>query len=282
MLKSQITRLPRACWVDMTTVEFAQLPPDTIAVLPVAAIEQHGPHLPVFVDACINKAVVDRTIELLPGDLPVTILPMQMIGKSNEHLAFPGTLSLSAETAIRLWTEIGESVARAGVRKLVLLNSHGGQPELAQIVARDLRVRHFMLAVCANTYDLGIPHGAFPAAELRHGIHAGSYETSVMLAARSDLVNMDRADDFVPISVQMERDYRFLGPERAAKFGWQSQDLHPSGACGNAKDADERRGRECIELHAQNLIALLREVHRFSMTQLKSREEQDLSSGGAG
>jgi len=266
----------------MTTVEFAQLPPDTIAVLPVAAIEQHGPHLPVFVDACINEAVVDRTIELLPADLPVTILPMQMIGKSNEHLAFPGTLSLSAETAIRLWTEIGESVARVGVRKLVLLNSHGGQPELARIVARDLRVRHFMLAVCANTYDLGIPPGAFPVAELRHGIHAGSYETSVMLAARSDLVNMERADDFAPISVQMERDYLYLGPEGVAKFGWQSQDLHPSGACGNAKDADERRGRECIELHAQNLIALLHEVHRFAITQLKSREEKHLPSGGAG
>jgi len=282
MLKSQITRLPRARWVEMTTVEFAQLPPDTIAVLPVAAIEQHGPHLPVFVDACINEAVVDRTIELLPADLPVTILPMQMIGKSNEHLAFPGTLSLSAETAIRLWTEIGESVARVGVRKLVLLNSHGGQPELARIVARDLRVRHFMLAVCANTYDLGIPPGAFPVAELRHGIHAGSYETSVMLAARSDLVNMERADDFAPISVQMERDYLYLGPEGVAKFGWQSQDLHPSGACGNAKDADERRGRECIELHAQNLIALLHEVHRFAITQLKSREEKHLPSGGAG
>ena len=162
MLKQQIARLPRARWVDMTTVEFAQLPQDTIAVLPVAAIEQHGPHLPVFVDACINKAVVDRTIELLPSDLPVTVLPMQMIGKSNEHLAFPGTLSLSAETAIRLWTEIGEGVARAGIRKLVLLNSHGGQPDLARIVARDLRVRLSMLVVCANTYDLGVPPGAFP------------------------------------------------------------------------------------------------------------------------
>jgi creatinine amidohydrolase len=280
MLKQQIARLPRARWVDMTTVEFAQLPQDTIAVLPVAAIEQHGPHLPVFVDACINKAVVDRTIELLPSDLPVTVLPMQMIGKSNEHLAFPGTLSLSAETAIRLWTEIGEGVARAGIRKFVLLNSHGGQPDLARIVARDLRVRLSMLVVCANTYDLGVPPGAFPAAELRHGIHAGSYETSIMLAVRSDLVSMDRADDFVPISVQMERDYLYLGPESVARFGWQSQDLHPSGACGNAKDADERRGRECIELHAQNLIALLREVHRFPITQLKMREEINLPSSG--
>jgi creatinine amidohydrolase len=276
MLKPQTARLPRARWVDMSTIEFARLPPDTIAVLPVAAIEQHGPHLPVFVDACINEAVIDRTIELLPADLPVTILPMQMIGKSNEHLAFPGTLSLSVETVIRLWSEIGESVARVGVRKFVLLNSHGGQPDVARIVVRELRVRLSMLAVCANTYDLGIPSGAFPEAELRHGIHAGSYETSIMLAARPDLVNMDRADDFVPISVQMERDYHYLGPESAARFGWQSQDLHPSGACGNAKDADEQRGRECIELHAQNFLALLREVHRFHLP-IKTRDEINLS-----
>jgi creatinine amidohydrolase len=273
MLKSQTTRLPRLRWVDMATTDFAQLPADSVAVLPVAAIEQHGPHLPVFVDACINMAVVDRALELLPDDLPVTVLPMQMVGKSNEHLAYPGTLSLSAETTIRLWTEIGESVARAGIRKLVVLNSHGGQPELVQIVARDLRVRLSMLAVCANTYDLGVPPGAFPATELRHGIHAGSYETSVMLAARSDLVCMDQAEHFVPTSVEMERDYCYLGPEGVAKFGWQAQDLHPSGACGNALDADGQRGRQCIELHAQNLIALLHEVHRFPITQLKSRGE---------
>jgi creatinine amidohydrolase len=276
---SPVARLPRTRWGDMTTVEFAQLPQDTVAVLPVAAIEQHGPHLPVFVDACINQAVVDRAIELLPSDLPVTVLPMQMIGKSNEHLAFPGTLSLSAETTIRLWTEIGESVARAGIRKFVLLNSHGGQPDLARIVVRDLRVRHSILAVAINTYDLGIPPGAFPAAELHHGIHAGSYETSILLAVRPDLVSMDQAADFVPISVQLERDYLYLGPESVARFGWQSQDLHPSGACGNAKDADERRGRDCIELHAQNLIAVLREVHRFPMTQLKMGNEINLASG---
>jgi creatinine amidohydrolase len=125
----------------MTTTEFAALPADTVAVLPVAAVEQHGPHLPVYVDACLNEGVVARAIELLPPELPVTFLPMQAVGKSNEHLAFPGTLSLSAETLIRLWTEIAESVHRASVRKLVLFNSHGGQPQIMDIVARDLRVR---------------------------------------------------------------------------------------------------------------------------------------------
>jgi len=103
-------KLPARWWVEMTTVDFEHLPEDTIAVLPVAAIEQHGPHLPVYVDACINAGVVERTIATLPSDLPVTFLPMQAVGKSNEHIAYPGTLTLSAETLIRLWTELGESV----------------------------------------------------------------------------------------------------------------------------------------------------------------------------
>jgi creatinine amidohydrolase len=145
----------------MTTTEFAALPADTVAVLPVAAVEQHGPHLPVYVDACLNEGVVARAIELLPPELPVTFLPMQAVGKSNEHLAFPGTLSLSAETLIRLWTEIGESVHRASVRKLVLFNSHGGQPQIMDIVARDLRVRLEMFVVCASSYAFGMPVGAF-------------------------------------------------------------------------------------------------------------------------
>jgi creatinine amidohydrolase len=263
-------RLPRPRWVDMTTTEFARLPADTIAVLPVAAIEQHGPHLPVFVDACLNAGVVDRVVELLPDDLPVTFLPMQPVGKSNEHLAFPGTLSLSAETLIRLWTEIAESVARAGVRKLVLFNTHGGQPQIAHIVARDLRVRLAMLVVFANGYHLGIPENAFPAAELRHGIHAGAYETSMMLALRPDLVQMQQAQNFVQLATRMEGDYRFLSPEGMTQFGWQTQDLHPLGACGNALDADERRGRDCLELQAANFIAMLREVQRFPLTSLKA------------
>ena len=158
----------RRLWVEMTTKDFQQTDmSQAIAILPVAAIEQHGPHLPVEVDAAINRGVLARAMELLPADLPVTFLPAMPIGKSNEHLAFPGTLTLSAETLIRLWTEIGESVARAGVRKLVLFNSHGGQPQIVDIVARDLRVRRDMFVVTASSYALGRPAGLFPAAELQ-------------------------------------------------------------------------------------------------------------------
>ena len=157
----------RRQWVEMTTEDFQQSDmASAIAILPVAAIEQHGPHLPVEVDTAINRGVLARAMELLPTDLPVTVLPAMPIGKSNEHISYPGTLTLSAETLIRLWTEIGESVARAGVRKLVLFNSHGGQPQIADIVARDLRVRRDMFVVTASTYSLGRPPGLFPASEI--------------------------------------------------------------------------------------------------------------------
>ena len=119
---------PRPYWQDMTTEELGRLEAGrVIAILPVGAIEQHGPHLPVGTDACIGQGIAERALALLPNGLPVTVLPMLPVGKSDEHLAFAGTLTLSAESLIRLWTEVGDLIARVGLRKLVLLNSHGGQ-----------------------------------------------------------------------------------------------------------------------------------------------------------
>src|SRR3954471_15544799 len=138
--------LPSRFWADLSTRDFARVQAagaaaQTVAVLPVAAIEQHGPHLPVSVDTTLVDGVIAASLPHIPADLPVLFLPTQQVGKSNEHMRFPGTLTLSAETLIRLWTEIGESVARAGVRKLVLFNSHGGQVSIMDIVARDLRTQ---------------------------------------------------------------------------------------------------------------------------------------------
>jgi creatinine amidohydrolase len=261
---------PRHLWQDMTTAEFAALDKDrAIAVLPVAAVEQHGPHLPVWVDSCINQGIVEHVLRQLPTDVPATFLPMMPIGKSNEHIAFPGTLTLSAETLIRLWTEIGESVARAGIRKLVILNSHGGQPQIMDIVARDLRVRLKMLVVTLSYWGLGKPPDLFPESENRHGIHGGSGETSMMLYLRPDLVREDRRQNFVPASIAMERDYRYLRPEGSGiGFGWQTQDLNPLGACGNALDADAERGRQIIEQAAGRFVELLREIDAFPLASL--------------
>jgi creatinine amidohydrolase len=267
-----MTGLPRRCWQDMTTREFAALDAArVIALLPVGAIEQHGPHLPVAVDACINQGIVRRALELLPAAVPVTVLPMQPVGKSDEHLAFPGTLTLSAGTLARVWTELGEAVARAGIKKLLLFNSHGGQPQVMEIVARDLRVRLGMTVVAYSWFAGGQPGGLVPDEEVRHGIHAGAIETSMMLHLRPDLVQMEHAADFVPLMRELaDEGYRRLSPTGPGRLAWQAQDLHPSGACGDATNADAERGRALVDHAATSTRARASAGASSSITALAS------------
>jgi len=261
---------PRRFWQDMTTAEFAALDAArVIAVLPVAAIEQHGPHLPLAVDATINRGVLERALALMPESLPVTVLPALPVGKSDEHGGFAGTLSLSTETVLRLWSEVGDSVARAGIRKLVLFNSHGGQPQLLDLVAGGLRARHRMLAVAVNAYRLYEAHDMFPAAELQHGIHAGAIETSIMLHLAPELVRRELAARSASLSETMAADYRHLSPiGRIAPFAWQTQDLNPTGVCGDPTLADAALGARLVEQAAVKLVEILAEVDRFPLERL--------------
>lgn len=257
-------------WRDLAWTDFQGLDPEaTIAVLPVAAVEQHGPHLPVGVDAFINEGVMEAAMPLMPDS--VLVLPTSQIGKSNEHAAYPGTLTHSAPVLIAMWTEIGECVHRAGLRKFVMLNSHGGQPQIMDIVARDLRVRRGLFAVSANMSGLSSARDLFPEAERRHGIHGGSSETSQMLHLRPDLVRESARADFEPATVALEREYRFLRAEGAAVgFGWMTQDLRLEGACGNALDADAARGGTIVRSKAQGVAALMEEVARFPLSALRT------------
>ena len=259
--------LPRRQWQDMTTEEFSGSDTrDWIAVLPVAAVEQHGPHLPVGVDTIIMQGYLERLMPQIPADLPVTFLPIQAFGKSNEHLAFKGTITLSAGTACRAWIEIGESVHRAGLRKLVIVNSHGGNMALMELVARELRVRHAMLVAFTSWHLFGYPDGLFGDDEMRLGIHAGEIETSLMLDFRPDLVRMDRAEDFRPLTHAMERSLSKLRTGRPAGFGWMAQDLHGAGAAGNAAGATPEKGAAAARHGAAAFLALLRDVATFELT----------------
>ena len=261
-------------WQDLTSDDFRSLDPErTVAVLPVAAIEQHGPHLPVGVDALLGQGVLQRALTLLDPAAPVLVLPAMPVGKSNEHAAFPGTLTLSAATLTALWTEIGESVHRAGLRRLLIFNAHGGQPQIMDIVARDLRVRLGMFVVCASWFSFGLPDGLFTDAERRHGIHGGAVETAMMLHLHADLVRWQRADDFTPATAAWEAEFRWLQAEGAISFGWQTQDLHPSGACGNALAARAEDGAACVERAARGLVELLGEVSAFPLNRLRSVPE---------
>lgn len=265
-------KLKSRWWWDLTTRDFSEMDmSQVVAVLPVAAVEQHGPHLPVRVDSAINAGIMERVAERLPDDVPALILPMQPVGKSVEHLEYPGTLTLSYETLARVWYEIGESVWRAGCRKIVFANSHGGQPQVMEIVCRELRVKLGMFAVSARATANTDLTGLFSHSEMKHGIHGGEYETSAMLALHPDLIDMQYAEDFEPASVEMERQNKILTPEGAIGYGWQTQDIHPSGACGNAAAADAERGHTSLDRSADNFIALLREVAEFPLERITQR-----------
>ncbi len=254
-------RLHSRFWSDYTARDFARLDRgEIVAVLPVGATEQHGPHLPLSVDHAILDGMIAATLAHLPEDCPALFLPTQPVGKSDEHARYPGTLSFSSHTLISMWTEIGASVAAAGVRKFVMLNSHGGQIAVMDIVARDLRIRHDMLAVAANWFAMDLPAGLVTEDEARHGIHAGDMETSVMLALRPDLVRMEHARDFRPLNARLAAQNRHLGLSPAGRLGWQAQDMHPSGACGDAASATAAKGEAFLENGGRQIALLLQEV----------------------
>jgi creatinine amidohydrolase len=263
-------------WADLTTRDFADLDTERlVAILPVAAIEQHGPHLPVQVDAAINAGIVEKTLEMMPQDCPALFLPMLPVGKSDEHIAFPGTLSLSYETLARVWFEIGESVHRSGIRKILFFNSHGGQPQLLDIVCRDLRVKLGMFAVSAMWPRLIDMDSMYSAEENAHGIHGGQSETSVMLHLHPDLVDPTQAENFEPLSVAISRENKILAAEGAVSFGWQTQDLHSSGACGDASKATAELGKKTVERAAGNLLVLIDEISRYPLSRLATRTAYD-------
>ncbi|MES2481923.1 MAG: creatininase family protein [Pseudomonadota bacterium] len=269
-------------WADLSTRDFAHrqasgLAAQTVAVLPVGAVEQHGPHLPVSVDATLVDGVVAACLPHLAPELPVLFLPTQAVGTSHEHIEFPGTLTLSPETLIRVWTEIGESVARAGVVKLVLLNAHGGQVSVMDIVARELRTRRDMLVYSVNWW--GLPLGKavterFSDQEHRFGIHAGDIETSMMLALRPQFVDMGQARDFHSSSQDRAAHYPILGNGTSAKLGWHMQDYNAQGAAGNATLATPDKGRAVVEAAGRQLALLLAEVARLPLSTLVARPAQ--------
>ena len=248
-------------WQELTTRDFANPDPEkTIALLPVAAIEQHGPHLPLATDAMINAGIVAATMARLPEHLSLLVLPALTVGSSLEHTDFAGTLSIDAETLLETWKQIGGCVARTGIRKLVILNTHGGQTALVDLAALHLRATHAMLVARANYTRFGTPEGLFSEQELAEDIHGGLVETSLMLYLQPDLVKRDAIEAFAGLPSKLAERNAELGVEKPIGLGWMSQDLHPSGACGNAAGADAHRGKAYLEHIANALVRLLAEL----------------------
>jgi creatinine amidohydrolase len=259
-------------WADWTTADFERLRASghaarTIAVLPVAATEQHGPHLPVSVDSVLVNGIVAAALAQLAPQLNVLFLPTQAVGLSPEHARFPGTLSLKNETILRLWTDIAESVAAAGITKLVIFNSHGGHVSVMDLVARDLRARLNMLVYSVSWFNLPLidaqgedANALFSPQEHRFGIHAGEIETSMMLALDPAQVDMAQAQDFHSTAQDRAQRFAILGNGKSAKLGWQMQDYNPAGAVGNAANATADKGRVMVDAAGRALARLLVEI----------------------
>jgi creatinine amidohydrolase len=264
--------LPSRDWTDIRWPEMADADRARwIAVLPLAATEQHGPHLPFETDVLIAQAYLARVRELLSNTAPVSFLPIEEIGISSEHTDFAGTLTLSPQAAIRSWMAIGESVARAGLRKLVMVTSHGGNSAAMSLVAQELRTHEKMLVVTTSWGRLSAPETLFPSEEIEHGIHGGAVETSIMLAYYGAQVKREAIADFRPSTIGMKKSFRWLSAQRPAPFAWQAQDLHPSGAVGDATQASAAKGERLIDQGAKAFCELLDDVDRFDLKLLANR-----------
>lgn len=269
----------RRFWAELKTTDFDTLDrARCIAILPVAAVEQHGPHLPLHVDAAIVDGVIAASLPHLPADVPTLFLPTQAVGFSPEHTAFSGTLTLSAATLIAVWTEIAESVHKAGVSKLLLFNAHGGQVGLLDVVARDLRARLGMLVYSASWFNLPLAdesgasvEALFSADEHRFGIHAGEIETSMMLALEPGQTDMSKARNFHSSARERAGLFNILGNGRSAKLAWQMQDYHPEGAAGNAAAATAAKGHAVLAAAGRSLAKLLLEMDQLPADTLRTR-----------
>lgn len=253
-------------WADYKTTEYEAIDPQrTIAVLPTAAIEQHGPHLPVGVDTMINQGMLDTLCAQVPDDLDIRLLPIQAVGKSNEHIRSPGTLTLPADVTIQMWVEIGLSVARAGVRKMAFMNSHGGNMEIISIVSRELRLKANMLAGKCQWGAFGYPQGMYSDDELKYGIHGGDIETSLMLHFRPDLVDMAKAGNFRSSAQDLPIDALFR-PTGPTSHGWLASDLNEHGTVGNASIATAEKGCLTAEHQVGGAIRFLQDIAGTDIT----------------
>ena len=260
-------------WNDLSEVErseFANSDPangqnKTIAVLPLGATEQHGPHLPLETDSLIAAGIVARLVDRLPADANVTFLPVEEIGYSPEHLDFDGSVSLPHDEAINRWLKIGAELNSFGIRKILLLNAHGGNSPLMTIVATELRIRYSMLAVATSWTRFGTPSKLIEPDELAFGIHGGDIETSAMLAMHPEKVHLEKLKFFPSFQEKLVRQNEFLRAYGKHAFGWKMQDLNPQGVVGNAANASVAKGQKLIDHSLDGLLKLIKEVEQFDI-----------------
>jgi creatinine amidohydrolase len=260
---------PKMRWTENDPALAPQDRTDWIAVLPLGAHEGHGPHLPLETDTLIAAGVADWLMNVLPAHLPVTVLPVEPVGYSPEHLDVPGTRSLGYSEAIERWLGLAEMLQGQGIRRLVLLNAHGGNSPLMTIVATEARIRFNMLVVATAWTRFGQPEGWIAPEDKAIDIHGGDIETSVMLALHPEHVRMDKAERFGSRQSEFAARFAYLRAYGPHAFGWKMSDLNPKGVAGNASAATAERGEQLLAHAVRGLVALLEDVAAFDVDTLR-------------
>ena len=259
---------PYLTWTDIQAMPDKE---NVVIIQPVGSIEQHGPHLPIIVDSAIGAAVIGRALAKLDAKIPAYALPLLYYGKSNEHWHFPGTITLSAQTLLTVLMEMAESIYRAGFRKLVLMNSHGGQLEIMQIAARDLHQKYEDFLVFP-LFTWRVPHIAkelLTPKELEYGIHAGDAETSLMLSILPEQVKMENAVVEYPDGLPEDS---LLSMEGKLPFAWVTRDLSQSGVLGDATVATKEKGDRLLESVSEGWVQAIKDIYKFRQPQSFKRE----------
>jgi creatinine amidohydrolase len=250
---------PYLTWTQIEQMEDKE---NIVIVQPIGAVEQHGPHLPIIVDAAISMGVLGKALGQLEANIPAYALPCLYYGKSNEHWHFPGTITLSAQTLLSVLREMAESIYRAGFRKLVLMNSHGGQPQVMEIAARDLHQEYEDFLIFP-LFTWRVPHIAgelITAEELEYGIHAGDAETSIMLSLLPEQVKMDKAVKEYPRGLPKDS---LLSMEGKLPFAWLTKELTKSGVMGDATVATKEKGDRLLESVAAGWVRVIKDIYQF-------------------
>lgn len=260
---------PYLTWTDIQSMPDKE---NVVIIQPVGAIEQHGPHLPLIVDSAISMGVLGKALEKLDSHIRAYALPCLYYGKSNEHWGFPGTITISAQTLLSLLTEIAESLYLAGFRKLILMNSHGGQPQIMEIAARDIHQQHQDFLVFP-LFTWRVPHIAkelLTSEELEYGIHAGDAETSILLSLLPEQVKMDKAVKEYPQGLPKDS---LLSMEGKLPFAWMTKELTQSGVMGDATTATKEKGDKLLDSVSDGWVQVIKDIYKFRQPHLNRPHE---------